>query len=50
MSCIPQGVRLIAELCLYYGIGDGELWAKTLEKLYELAMVYDICKLLPLGS
>lgn len=30
---------MIAELCLYYGIGDGELWSRTLEKLYDLAMV-----------
>ena len=36
---VQQAVRLIAELSLYYEIGDGELWHRTLEKLLYLDMV-----------
>ena len=36
-----QAVRLTCELCLCYGVGSGDLWTCMLERLLELAMVWN---------
>ena len=34
-----QAIRLVSELCLYYKLGDAQLWKKTLSQLLQLKMV-----------
>ena len=34
-----QAVKFVSELCLCYGIGDGALWSRILDKLLHFAMV-----------